>query len=111
MKTKAKRHDITLTPKGDILNQPTAAGVDRIRFRADIARGDKIVERTVLAQGRAAKAIAGMIKSGKAVTLTGVFARMPVIPAGETAKPAAGETVRRRLGAEYVAITGLPQAA
>lgn len=102
---KPKRVHLNLTPKGEIFNAPTAAGVDRIRFRATLVQGDKTIERTALAQGRAAKEISNVIKAGKEVRLKCVYSRMPITPKpGEKIDPEG----KVKLGAEYISIIGLP---
>lgn len=109
-KKKAPRVIVTMTPKGEIFTSPTAAGVERVRFRAEIPMGKIVVERTVLAQGRAAREIAGLIVPGKTITLSCVYARMPIDNPEPANDPVSGPK-SRKLGAEYLAAVGLPVAA
>jgi hypothetical protein len=109
-KKKAPRVNVTMIPKGEIFTKPTAAGVERVRFRAIIPMGKQEVERTILAQGRAAREIIDKIVVGQKITLSCVYARMPIDEPAPANDPVSGPK-SRKLGAEYLAAVGLPLAA
>lgn len=94
--TNVKAYTVTLTPKGEIDTTPSASGTQKLKFRATYTAQGQEKERTVLAQGKAAEAIANVIKVGEAVALRVMFDRAP----GNDGKP----------GGEFVTVLGLPTA-
>ena len=90
-----KGYNLKITPKGEINTAPTSTGTKKIKFRATMQLRGQERERTVVAQGKAAEAIEGMIEAGKEVSLRVLFENMP---AGEDGKK----------GAEYLTVLGIP---
>lgn len=93
--SQGKGYNITLTPKGQIDTTPTASGTKKIKFRATFTAQGKEKERTVVAQGKSAEAIEGMITAGEPVALRVLFDRAPANDEGKQ-------------GGEYLTVLGLP---
>lgn len=92
-----KAYNLKITPKdGSLDTTPTSAGTRKIKFRGTFEQRGKTVERTVVAQGKAAELIDGMIKSGVEIGLRCVFNRAP---ANEDGKK----------GGEFLAVVALPR--
>ena len=94
-----KGYNIAITPKaGSIDTTPAANGTRKTKFRGTLTIKGQQRERTVVAQGKAAEAIEGMIKDGESVSLRVLFSHMPSEEEGKT-------------GAEYLTVLGVPQPA
>jgi hypothetical protein len=91
-----KGYNIALTPKdGTIDTSPTSTGTKKIKFRATMKLRGQDRERTVVAMGKSAEAIEGMIEAGKEVSLRVLFDRAPSQEEGKK-------------GAEYLTVLGIP---
>jgi len=90
-----KGYNLTLTPIGAIDTTPAANDTRKIRFRAKVTLQGKEKERTVIAQGKAADAVADMIKDGVPVSLRVLFSRAPSQEDGKQ-------------GGEYLTVLGIP---
>jgi len=93
--TGGKGYNLTITPKTEIDTTPTANNTKKTKFRGTYVSKGKVVERTIVAQGKAAELIEGLIKVGEPVALRCVFNRAPANDEGKR-------------GGEYVSVVALP---
>ena len=93
-KTGRKGYNLKITPKGDVETTTTAVGKTKIKFRGTFSQRGKTIERTVVAQGKAAAAIASVIIPGQEVGLRCLFENAPANEDG-------------RKGGEYLAVLDL----
>jgi len=89
-----KAYNLNVTPLTEADTTPTSAGGKKTKFRGTFVQGGKTVERTVVAQGKAADLIDGMITPGTAVALRCIYSRAP----GEEGKK----------GGEFLTVVALP---
>jgi len=75
----------------------TASGTDQIKFRGELTIRGKLRTRTVVAQGKAAALIEGMVGEGNELSLRGLFDRAPANEGGDR-------------GGEFISVVGIPQA-
>jgi hypothetical protein len=88
-------YNLKVTPKGDINTAPGVNGTRKIVFRGMVTLRGKERERTFVAQGKAADAVAESIKTGEQVSLRCLFSEAPSREEGKR-------------GAEYLTVIGLP---
>lgn len=93
--TSKQAYNLTLTPLGEIDTTPTLSGTKKMKFRASYVTKGKTVERTVVAQGKAADKIDGIVKTGEPVALRCIFDRAP---ANDDGKP----------GGEFLTVVAIP---
>jgi len=74
----------------------TAAGTSMIKFRGELTIRGQVRTRTVVAQGKAAELISGMLRKGNNLELRCLFENAP-----------ANEDGKR--GGEFLSVVGLPQ--
>lgn len=91
----AKAYNLTITPKGAVDLTPTVAGLRKTKFRGTYTVRGKTVERTVVAQGKAAELIDGLIADGSPVALRCIFQKAPANDAGK--------------GGEFLTVVALPR--
>lgn len=91
-----KAYNLKLTPMGEIDTTPTAKGTPKKRFTAFYVSKGKTFTRTVIAQGKAAREIEGMVEEGKPVMLRCLFNRAPANDDGSK-------------GGEYLAVVAVPK--
>jgi len=92
----AKGYNIDVTVKTAVDATPTVTGTPKLKFRGTFERGGKTFERTVIAMGKAADAVAAVLKTGETAKLRILFSKTE----GQDGKP----------GGEYLTILGLPLA-
>ena len=90
-----KGYNLKITPKdGTIDTTPSSTGTAKIKFRGTLEQRGKTVERTVVAQGKAAEAISAIVVAGTEIGLRCLFDRAP----GEEGKK----------GGEFLTVLGIP---
>ncbi len=91
-----KGYNLKITPKdGTIDTTPSAKGTAKIKFRGTFEQRGKQVERTVVAQGKAADAIAAIVVGGQEIGLRCLFDRAPASEEGKK-------------GGEFLTVLGIP---
>lgn len=93
----AKAYNLKITPKGAVEDATTASGTRKIKFRGTYVVQGKERERTVIAQGKAAELIAGMVTTGEEIGLRCIFETAPALEEGKK-------------GGEFVTVVALPRA-
>ena len=73
-----------------------ANGTPKIKFRGELTLRGETRTRTVVAQGKAAELISGMVRKGNSMDLRCVFDRAPGTEEGKQ-------------GGEFLSVVGLPQ--
>jgi len=92
--TGAKAYNLSITPLTDVDTTPTSSGTAKTKFRGTFVQRGKTVERTIVAQGKSAALIEGMIAIGTPVALRCVFDRAPSNDNGR--------------GGEFLSVVALP---
>ena len=93
--TGGKAYNVKITPKSDIEVSANSNNTKKIKFRGQLMQRGKLVERTVVAQGKAADAIEAVLATGKEVGLRCLFSRAPANDEGKR-------------GGEFLTAIGLP---
>lgn len=78
----AKAYNISITPLS-IVDDKNVKGTRKISGRATFLRSGKSYERTFIAQGKAADAVAGALVVGTPVTIRTLFDRAPANDEGK----------------------------
>ena len=92
-----KAYNVTAVQTATAVRTVIGSGTKQIKFRADVTVRGKVVSRTIVAQGKAADLISGMVRKGNTLNLRCVFERAP-----------ANEDGKR--GGEFLSVVALPRA-
>ena len=96
-KTAGKGYNLTIKQLTTAERSTTASGTAQIKFRGELTLRGETRERTVVAQGKAAEAISGMLRKGNELALRCLFERAPATEEGKR-------------GGEFLTVLGLPRA-
>lgn len=89
-----KGYNIDVTVMSEIDTTPNAKGTAKLKFRGSFVRNGKTFERTVIAQGKAADAVAASLVQGETTKLRIIFDHVQL----EDGKQ----------GGEFLTVLGLP---
>ena len=95
MSTKA--YNVTVKQTETAVRSVTASGTAQVKFRGEAMIRGELRTRTVVAQGKAAALIEGMVGEGNELSLRGLFDRAPANEGGDR-------------GGEFISVVGIPQA-
>ena len=91
-----RAYNMTIKQITTATRSTTASGKDQIKFTGELTLRGETRQRTVVAQGKAAELITGMVRKGNSMDLRVLFERAP-----------ANEDGKR--GGEFLSVVGLPQ--
>lgn len=92
-----RAYNLTVKQTTTAERSTTASGTNQVKFRAELTLRGKTRTRTVVAQGKAAEAINGLLRKGNSFAVRALFERAPSNDEGKQ-------------GGEFLSVVGLPEA-
>lgn len=92
-----KAYNFTVKQTDTAVRSQTSKGTQQIKFRGELTLRGQTRTRTIVAQGKAAELISGMVRKGNSMDLRCVFERAPGTEEGKQ-------------GGEFLSVVGLPKA-